>query len=108
MTTIAPPEADDRWPVVLCTAPECRARVIWAVTERGRPTPVNADPEPGGNLLLVDGATPEGPTAIRQPPYLTFGRTDLRKSHFADCPAASKFRRARRGVPKFPGARGHG
>ena len=32
----------------------CPAQVIWAVTERGKAMPVDAEPGPGGNVQLVE------------------------------------------------------
>lgn len=88
------------WPVVLCSAPDCRARVVWAVTERGAKTMVDADPAPGGNILLVGTVLRGTPMAVVQPAKLAFGRTDLRKSHFATCTKPKVFRKgSRRGPP---------
>lgn len=87
------------WPVVRCTAPECKARVVWAVTERGAKTMVDADPAPGGNILLVGTVLRGAPLAVVQPVKLAFGRTDLRKSHFATCVKPARFRKGRHGPP---------
>ncbi|MER7164520.1 hypothetical protein ABT336_00355 [Micromonospora sp. NPDC000207] len=69
----------------------CKAEVIWAVTERGKTMPVNAEPELGGNVKLTElyGQL----TAVVVPAKRVFGRTDLRKSHFVDCPEAAQWRR---------------
>ncbi|MEV4197043.1 hypothetical protein [Micromonospora globbae] len=69
----------------------CPAQIIWAVTERGKPMPVNAEPVPGGNVLLTERHGQL--TAVVVPAHRAFGRKDLRTSHFVDCPDAAKWRR---------------
>jgi len=55
--------------------------------------PVNAEPEPGGNLLLN---SPGGTlVAVVISADKAFGRTDLHKSHFATCKQAASWRRKR-------------
>ena len=83
-----------RWTVARCSAQDCGARVIWALTERGARMMVDADPALGGNILLIGvGKTP---TAVVLPAKTAFGRTDLRKSHFATCTRRPKtFRKPR-------------
>lgn len=31
----------------------CSARIVWAVTSRGRPMPVDAEPHPDGDIRLI-------------------------------------------------------
>jgi hypothetical protein len=70
----------------------CGKPIIWAVTVRGNDMPVNVDPQPDGNIQLVerDGMAPLAKVlkvADR------FGKTNLRTSHFVDCPQARKWRK---------------
>jgi hypothetical protein len=81
--------SEQTYPTEKCRS--CPAQVIWAVTERGKTMPVNVAPVPGGNVLLTEqyGRL----TAVVVPAKRAFGRKDLRKSHFVDCPDAAKWRR---------------
>lgn len=69
----------------------CPGQIIWAVTERGKDMPVDAEPSPEGTVLLEQ----EGARLVARvlPAHRAFGRKDLRKSHFASCPDAAKWRR---------------
>jgi len=69
----------------------CEAPIIWAVTERGKPMPVDAEPTPDGTVLLEPLGL--GFRARVLPAHRAFGRKDLRKSHFVLCPDAPKWRR---------------
>ncbi len=40
-------------PIVDCN--RCGAEIRWYRTENGKPMPVDADPNPEGNVILVDG-----------------------------------------------------
>lgn len=72
----------------------CQADIIWAVTERDRDMPVDAQPTPDGTVLLEQ--TGSRLVARVLPAHRAFGRKDLRKSHFATCKDADKWRRQRR------------
>lgn len=84
----------------LATEPcrSCGAQVIWCETAGGRAMPVDAVPVPGGNIAIGTRPLQRGPgrplvsTVAKE---LAFGRRDLRKSHFATCAQASKWRRKR-------------
>lgn len=73
----------------------CRAKIIWAVTTKGRPIPIDLEPVADGNITLER----RGPSWRPLPPLATNTKPDtppdsLRyKSHFATCPAAAKFRK---------------
>ena len=68
----------------------CHAEIIWALTERGKRMPVDANPVPaGGNVTLQDNGSgspiavyAKGP--VPGPRYL---------SHFVTCPSANKHRK---------------
>ncbi|MEU5939392.1 hypothetical protein ABZ807_09395 [Micromonospora sp. NPDC047548] len=70
----------------------CQAPIIWAVTDRDKDMPVDAQPSDKGNVALsVDD---KGRVRARVvPAHLAFGRKDLRLSHFVGCPDAPKWRR---------------
>jgi hypothetical protein len=70
----------------------CDASIIWCTTG-SKSMPVNAEPERGGNLALEP--TQGTPRVRVVDAKHAFGRTDLRKSHFATCPQASTWRRNR-------------
>jgi hypothetical protein len=67
------------------TCRSCGASVLWAVTKRGKRIPIDAIPNPDGNLFLVDGVAH---------PVLSAGK-GLEKftTHFATCPHAKRWRR---------------
>jgi hypothetical protein len=82
----------------MATTSECRschAKIVWAVTTKGRPIPIDPEPVPDGNIILE----PRGTSWRPLPPLATVwthGAQDgvvLYKSHFATCPAAAKFRK---------------
>ena len=74
------------------TCRSCPAKVIWAVTERDKPMPVDAEPAAGGNLALETNHNGRVMSRV-VPAHLAFGRSDLRLSHFATCPQADQWRR---------------
>lgn len=89
MTTAETPQ----WPVEQCRT--CRHPIIWTQTERGKDMPVDAEPAPGGTIALCWSESRNHPTVLSTvvTAKLAFGHTNLRKSHFASCPQAGKWRR---------------
>ena len=73
------------------TCRSCNAPIIWAVTERGRDMPVNAEPSPDGSIQLLEHES-STPLARVLKVADRFGKTNLHRSHFADCPDAPKWR----------------
>lgn len=72
----------------------CSAPVIWAITTQAKKMPVDAEPTSDGNVALE--ARPVGlPVARVLSTAKQFGRTGLRKSHFATCKFAAQHRRRR-------------
>jgi hypothetical protein len=68
----------------------CKAPIVWAKTEAGRPMPLDAEPVDGGNVALVDGIVVVLGAAARE---RLDGKLELYRSHFATCPFADDFRR---------------
>jgi hypothetical protein len=72
----------------------CTREIVWALTEHGKPIPLDPEPRADGNItlhvlggvdqrvahVLVDGEVADGPTYV---------------SHFATCPDAETHRRRR-------------
>lgn len=65
----------------------CGAPIEWAVTEHGKRIPLDLEPTPTGNLVVVDG--------IARTLKPTGEGWTLRVSHFATCPNAGVHRRRR-------------
>lgn len=73
----------------------CNAEIVWCRTPKGGQMPVDAQPDPDGNLVMDagQGATPE----CR--PLKNSEKADhpgpFHKSHFATCPNAKDHRKTR-------------
>lgn len=69
----------------------CKAPIVWAITGTGRLMPVDAEPDPNGNLLLHTAGSIH---AIVVPPGARSNFAgELHKAHFATCPYADQHRR---------------
>ena len=79
----------------------CKAEIVWAISEQGKPAPVDAQPVAGGTILLRHLEVGQPPVA-----HVTSAeeRTELAGvtgpepfvlfvSHFATCPSAAQWRR---------------
>lgn len=91
----------------------CRAPVVWALTEKGKPMPVNAERVPEGNIVLQYRAVGMPPTVkllgrveldeLRQQHEYNLsrgiddGNDRLYVSHFANCPQANLWRKRKKG-----------
>ena len=81
---------------VRTTCRSCGARIVWVVSSRGKPMPIDAEPSANGNLFLSHPIVP-GQSVAR----VVTGRTReaLRAcgeafiSHHATCPQARQWRR---------------
>jgi hypothetical protein len=75
----------------------CKAPIVWARTEHGRPMPLDAEPDSGGNITLTRSAgrlvavvlVPAVLEALRDGGE----RRLFYRSHFATCPYGNEFRR---------------
>lgn len=86
-----------RWPSEACRSEGCGKPIIWAQHRSRRNwVPLDAVATSDGTYAVQPGgATPDGPGPLvcHEPPQkLRFGRRDLRRSHFATCPDAAKWR----------------
>lgn len=71
----------------------CGAPIIWATTQKGKLMPLDAAPDPDGNLAVSRWAT-----VIAVHPRTELTDTQgfpTHKSHFATCPHAAEHRRKR-------------
>jgi hypothetical protein len=77
-----------------CTA--CGCRLVWALTPTGARAPIERDPSPAGNVLILDVShiglmavtlSKEGLQLVRD------HGLPLRLNHFASCPEKEQFRR---------------
>jgi hypothetical protein len=82
------------------TCRACGARMVWTRTAAGKAMPLDAEPHPDGNVRLL----PDGSCEVLSAPDLEAQRAReslggpflaLYRSHFASCPQASRFRRAK-------------
>jgi hypothetical protein len=72
-------------PVNFCRS--CGVRIQWYRSNRGKPTPVNENPSPNGNVR-IDSDLLGGPVAV----VVSDGTGD-RLAHFVTCPDADKWRK---------------
>ena len=85
-----------RFPVgPYCASDRCKDLVVWAISGASRML-VNATPTPDGTVLLRDTGGPD-PTArvLTVAERATKQAGSLHLSHFATCPEAKKYRKAR-------------
>jgi hypothetical protein len=81
----------------------CGAAIEWAVTERGKRMPVDAEPVEDGTILLSHKVMGEPPVAtVQSKAQIEQARSEaahlgqphrLFKSHFATCPQSNRWRK---------------
>lgn len=71
------------------TCSACEADILWVMGINGRRNPLNAEPDPKGNIWLDDGGLAHYRTKVSVIPKGAARFT----SHFASCPNAQQFRR---------------
>lgn len=82
-------------PVGRCRAEACRARIRFVVTRLGNAQPIDADPNPSGNIVLTGDRSPANGTPIVE----TLGPLDFADTrtrfmpHHATCLDAGHFAR---------------
>jgi hypothetical protein len=67
----------------------CGKEIVWAKTITGKSIPLDAEPDPGGNIVLMDWGL-----ALVVKPSEHPGRPRY-LSHFVTCPDAGKHRKAK-------------
>lgn len=72
----------------------CDARIRWAKTATGKNMPIDLDPHPDGNLVIVDGIA----TVYANPLGAAQAHPDAPRyvSHWQTCPTAFEHRRVAR------------
>ena len=68
----------------------CSQPIIFALTAKGRRSPLDAEPAPDGNIDLQVVEDQELLAAVQVEPR---SRPNLYRSHFASCPDATRHRR---------------
>ena len=88
-------------PVEYPTEPcrSCGKPVIWAISTRLNPMPVNPEPSADGNIQLEPRGDGRQPIARVLKVADRFGKTGLRTSHFTDCPQSGQWRRRKAKTP---------
>ncbi len=74
------------------TCRSCGAHIVWCQTRTGKSMPVDALPDPGGNLELQHPNDPRDPPVAHVIGKARFTR-DRFMSHFATCPDAAEHRK---------------
>ena len=74
----------------------CGAPIRWAETTNGRRMPVNAEPDPDGNVVLLYPSPGAALAMIVDPGQTTLDDAPRYLSHFATCPNADQHRKDRR------------
>ena len=80
-----------------CKSPGCNAPILWTVTAKtGKPMPVDETPKPDGEFFLEE----RGRDLVAHHVNSKHGlhvtiKTDRFTSHFATCPNAAEFRKAK-------------
>lgn len=69
----------------------CKARIVWAITPKGKSMPLDPEPSPDGNVEVVTDANGRWHVvAVHPEPDLFGGIRYL--SHFVTCPKSKEFR----------------
>lgn len=72
----------------------CAARILWCVTESGRPMPVDFEPSDEGNIAITPQDDGTWLAVVAGPLEQVEGASRIRRtSHFATCPNAAQHRR---------------
>jgi hypothetical protein len=74
----------------------CGAEIVWARTERDKRAPIDAEPNPLGDVVLIWHEGDREPLAIFGVPDEAFEEWQRHTSHFATCPDADHWRHRRR------------
>ena len=70
---------------------KCPAEIRWCKTAAGKWTPINAAPNPDGNLFFA-GKDSEGTQLVEVVDLFTPAKAVRYMPHWATCPAAEEFR----------------
>jgi hypothetical protein len=78
------------------TCSACHCRLVWAVTPTGARAPIERDPDPDGNVLILDVSHLGLMAVTLSKEGLQLARDHglpLRLNHFASCEFKEQFRR---------------
>lgn len=73
----------------------CDAPIIWAKSPAGKAMPIDAEPVPDGNVLLVANGSATPNAIVVEADHQWAEGARRYKSHFATCPNAASHRRSR-------------
>ena len=76
----------------------CGADIIWVKTVAGNWQPLDAEPNPKGNIVLIDGFAHVLKGELFEP-MIDPGK-ERYLSHFATCPPTTRIREGKEGKPK--------
>jgi hypothetical protein len=91
---------EDLWRVerskhpAVCAAPDCGARLLWLLTVREAWMPINADPDPAGNVVIDRRGCAQVAQVVAAGDQAD-EHTARYMPHHATCPAADRYRRPR-------------
>jgi hypothetical protein len=66
---------------------------VWAITEAGKRVPLDAEPVPDGNVLVIGERMGSPLVTVGTPPGLLEPPGTRYVAHFATCPDAGEWRR---------------
>lgn len=85
----------------MSTCRSCGAAVVWARAEgSGKALPLDPEPGPGGNLVVVGHETGRYGDSVPVVRSVPRSGEPAYVAHFVTCPHASEHRRARRGAAR--------
>lgn len=79
----------------MTTCSTCERPILWALSERGKPIPIDPQPRADGNIVLRALGGVEDRVAHVLKPDETASAEPRYVSHFATCPQAETHRRRR-------------
>lgn len=93
MTTHATRQWGQSEPPRVSTCKGCGARIIWMISDlTGKAAPINATPNPKGNIVFVQGEKRLEYHVLRSGEVVPEGRSAY-TNHFQTCPQRARFER---------------
>ena len=66
----------------------CGAPILWVRAERGKMMPLDAEPNPAGNIILIDGIA-----HVRESDLFAITTQERWMPHWSYCPQATQWRK---------------